>query len=157
MGADLSSNGLAEALQGFGGEKQRDSGVMFHVHVAEFELWAPLAMVIYHFAREAVENALRHAHADDIWIDVSRHPQAIVVGVQDNGRGFDTDAPTQEGRYGIGLMRERARVAGGELVLKSRLGNGTAISARFPLARPFPADGIEAKVLHRAEPKLDAG
>jgi signal transduction histidine kinase len=133
----LSAKGLAEALQTFGDEKQKDSGVAFHVHVADFDLWAPLALIIYHVARQAVENALRHARADDIWIDVSRQSQAIVVGVQDNGRGFDTEAPSEEGRYGIVMMHERVEVAGGEFSLKSTPGKGTVINARFPLAGPW--------------------
>jgi signal transduction histidine kinase len=128
----LGAKGLAEAIQSFTDEMGRDSGVVFHTDVADVDLPAPIALLLYHIAREGVMNALKHAHATDMWISVREDSESIELELRDNGDGFDTTAPGPEGHYGMSMMRERATIGGGTFQVESAPGEGTTITVRFP-------------------------
>lgn len=144
----LGAKGLAEAIQSFTDEMGRDSGVAFHTDVADVQLPAPIALLVYHIAREGVMNALKHAHATEMWITVSEDTESIEFELRDNGRGFDATAPGPEGHYGMAMMRGRATVGGGSFAVASAPTEGTTITARFPIsllqqesaAAPDPGD-----------------
>jgi signal transduction histidine kinase len=128
----LGAKGLSEALESFTDEVGRDSGVVFHHHVEDVPMPAPIALLIYHIAREGVMNALKHARATDIWVTVSEQDGDLELRLRDNGRGFDTSAPGPEGHFGMAMMRERAQVGGGTFEAESAPGQGTSITVRFP-------------------------
>jgi signal transduction histidine kinase len=130
----LGAKGLAEALESFTDEVGRDSGVAFHRDVQEVQLPAPIALLVYHVAREGVMNALKHASATDMWIQVAEEGEDIVLRLKDNGVGFDVSAPGPEGHFGMAMMRERAKVGGGSFTAESSPGEGTTITVRFPTA-----------------------
>ena len=130
----LGAKGLAEAIQSLTDEMGRDSGVDFHTDVADLQLPAPIALLVYQIAREGVMNALKHAHATDMWITVSEDAESIEFELRDNGRGFDPTAPGPEGHFGMALMRERAMVGGGSFEVTSAPTEGTTITARFPIS-----------------------
>jgi len=79
-------------------------------------------------------NALKHAHASDMWIAVTEDADDIVLELRDNGVGFDPEAPGPEGHFGMAMMRERAKVGGGTCEVKSAPGQGATITVRFPIA-----------------------
>jgi signal transduction histidine kinase len=130
----LGAKGLAEALESFTDEQGRDSGVVFHRDVADIALPAPIALLVYHIAREAVMNSLKHAQATDMWIAVRETGDNIELELRDNGVGFDTNAPGPEGHFGMAMMRERAKVGGGTIELQSAPGEGATITVRFPIS-----------------------
>jgi signal transduction histidine kinase len=57
----LGHAGLADALRGFIDEIGKDSGVRFHTDVTESQLPPPIALLVYHIAREGVMNAMKHS------------------------------------------------------------------------------------------------
>jgi NarL family two-component system sensor histidine kinase YdfH len=130
----LGAAGLAESLESFTDEVGRDSGIRFHHDVQEIDLPAPIALLIFHIAREGVMNALKHAEPADVWISVTEAQENIVLELRDNGAGFDATAPGPEGHFGMTMMRERAKVGGGTLDVKSSPDDGTTITVRFPVA-----------------------
>jgi signal transduction histidine kinase len=130
----LGATGLAESLESFTDEVGRDSGIRFHHDVREIQLPAPIALLIFHIAREGVMNALKHADPADVWISVMEADENILLELRDNGAGFDTTAPGPEGHFGMAMMRERAKVGGGTLDVKSSPDDGTTITVRFPTA-----------------------
>lgn len=130
----LGRKGLAEALDGFVAEMGRESETRFHTDVAEIELPPPIALLVYHVAREATMNAIKHAEPRNVWIEVREQEQDVELIVRDDGKGFDVEAPPPEGHYGLEMMRERAMVAGGTYELASAPGQGTVVTARFPTA-----------------------
>jgi signal transduction histidine kinase len=140
----LGAKGLAEALESFTDEQGRDSSVRFHRDVADIDLPAPIALLVYHIAREGVMNSLKHAQARDMWISVGEEGSDIVLTLRDNGVGFDTDAPGPEGHFGMAMMRQRAANGGGRFEVTSAPGEGTTIKVRFPTAllqRDQPSSG----------------
>jgi len=144
----LGAKGLAEALESFTDEVGKDSSIRFHRDVADIDLPAPIALLVYHIAREGVMNAMKHAQPRDVWIAVREEDDDIVLGLEDNGLGFDTSAPGPEGHFGMAMMRERAQVGGGNFEVESEPGQGTTITVRFPkslLQVEPPADGQGGK------------
>ena len=83
--------------------------------------------------QEALTNAVRHAGATRIQIDVSEHEGCVEVAVADDGRGFDP-ATTDSGGFGLTGMRERVELADGELDIDSGR-EGTTVRARLPVRR----------------------
>ncbi len=130
----LGATGLAESLESFTDEVGRDSGIRFHHDVQDIQLPAPIALLIFHIAREGVMNALKHARPTDVWIGVTESGENIVLRLRDNGAGFDVAAPGPEGHFGMAMMRERAQVGGGTFEVASTPGDGTTITVRFPTA-----------------------
>ncbi len=86
---------------------------------------------LYRLVLEALNNALKHADADTIEVDLRVEGDALVVGVRDDGRGFD---PGQErpGHLGLHTMQERAGALGGRLDVTSAPGEGTTVLVRAP-------------------------
>jgi two-component system sensor histidine kinase UhpB len=98
-------------------------------------------LVIYRVSQEAVGNAIRHSGGGRIEVRLRRQPGRVVLVVSDDGRGFSFD----EANTGLGLggMRERALLVGGELETESRPGSGTSIRLTVP-DRP-PEQGAESR------------
>ena len=130
----LGAKGLAEALESFTDEVGRDSGVRFHRDIEDVSMPAPIALLIYHIAREGLMNALKHADATDMWVAVREEGGFLELQLRDNGAGFDTSAPGPEGHFGMAMMRERAQVGGGTFEVFSVPAQGTTITVRFPTA-----------------------
>ena len=130
----LGATGLAESLESFTDEVGRDSGIRFHHDVQDIALPAPIALLIFHIAREGVMNALKHADPTDVWIAVTESGDDIILELRDNGAGFDVSAPGPEGHFGMEMMRERAQVGGGTFSVASEPNDGTRITVRFPTA-----------------------
>jgi signal transduction histidine kinase len=128
----LGRAGVAEAIHSFIAETGRDSEVQFHTDIDEVELPAPIALLLYHIAREGVMNGLKHAHASNMWLTVKQKGDEVEFELRDDGVGFDDQAPAPEGHYGLTMMRERATVGGGTYDLASSPGEGTRITVRFP-------------------------
>ena len=128
----LGRAGLGEAIRGFLVEMARESDVRLHADIDEVDVPAPIALLLYHNAREGVMNALKHAKASNIWVAVEQEGDEVEMVLRDDGVGFDVEAPGPEGHYGMTMMRERATVGGGTFAIKSVPGEGTTITVQFP-------------------------
>jgi len=107
---------------------------------------------IYNIACEALRNAFRHAHARRIEVEIRYEPRHFRLQVQDDGKGIDAKvlgAGGREGHYGLPGIQERAKLAGGKLVVRSGPGSGTEIELTIPASlayvratehRPMSAD-----------------
>jgi signal transduction histidine kinase len=83
--------------------------------------------------KEALTNVVKHAHATELRLSVRVQKRVLVVGVEDNGRGFVPDAPPP-GADGLRNMRERLGQMGGSCEITSAPRQGTKIIFRLPLA-----------------------
>jgi signal transduction histidine kinase len=98
----------------------------------------PLSEVIEHnllrIAREALANAIKHAEARRVLIELTFDQQNLRLRVEDNGCGFNVGASGSAGEGGFGLisMRERADQIKGALSLDSEPGRGTRVSVTVP-------------------------
>jgi len=86
-------------------------------------------------AQEAVSNAVRHAQPLHVQIALGAEAEFLQLSVTDDGCGME-ELPELHAQQGFGLtnMRERAHAIGGEWQISSRLGAGTRIDVRVPIA-----------------------
>jgi signal transduction histidine kinase len=88
----------------------------------------------YRVLQEALHNAVRHACAGRIEVDLTRAGWDLTVTVRDDGVGFAPD-PEEEGSRSLGLqsMRERAEALGGSFDLRTAPGAGTTVTVLLPV------------------------
>jgi signal transduction histidine kinase len=130
--APLERLGLAAALASLAEESAARGG--FAV-VCEVDLDGGLSgeeeRGVYRLVQEALNNVVKHADARRAAVVARRAEGAVEVEVRDDGAGFEGDAPGA-GRGLVG-MRERVAMLGGTIVIDSRPGAGTRITATLPL------------------------
>jgi signal transduction histidine kinase len=80
-------------------------------------------------ACEAISNAVRHGGAARVSLSLQRQGSHVQLRVRDNGAGFDLAA--QADGFGLGSMRDRATLAGGDLRISSVPGRGTEVEVRL--------------------------
>ena len=96
----------------------------------------PLGLAFRHSlvlaVREALNNALKHSGATEIWLRIARGPDRLRIQVQDQGRGFDLHAARKEGN-GLKNLRERLAALGGTAEVESAPGQGTTVRLTVPV------------------------
>ena len=97
-------------------------------------------LLLYHLAREALSNAIRHSNATSIVLVLDQEEDSIRLRVSDDGQGFNVLGVDSSSHFGLQLMRERVELAGGLLHVDSQPGEGTTVLARLPVEgkRPDP-------------------
>ena len=115
--------------------------------VVEYPLPLATAVTVYRFFQEALLNVLKHAEVDEAVASLTVDTRHLTAVVRDSGPGFDMARQPVAGvggrHVGLGLLRERARLAGGSVDVMSAPGAGTMLSLRLPR----PADSSEELVL----------
>jgi signal transduction histidine kinase len=86
----------------------------------------------YRLVQEALTNVVRHAKASAARVLVRIEEAGVRVEVSDDGSGFDVAAAGRGTRHGLAGMRERVRIEGGTLDIRSTPGDGTTVAAWFP-------------------------
>lgn len=93
-------------------------------------------LACFRIVQEAITNALRHAEASGIIVQITSTPDQICLSVADDGKGFDIDNPLDKDdeRISLGLIgiRERVTSLGGEFVIDSQPNTGTRVAACLP-------------------------
>jgi len=95
---------------------------------------------VYRIASEALRNAFRHAQARQIEVELRYGEKDFTVNVRDNGRGISREVLSggaREGHYGVRGMRERAKLAGGDLAIWSEKDSGTEVELNIPASRAY--------------------
>ncbi len=89
-------------------------------------------------AKEAMNNALKHAGARQVRVRLTLARDGFEIGIEDDGRGFGDGSTKPRPGTGNGLdnMRERMKSVGGELVLETRPGTGTSVTFRIACPQP---------------------
>lgn len=95
-----------------------------------------IQLVIYRVSQEAIGNAVRHSGASRVDAVLARNEDRFELTVTDDGSGFSFDQATSG--LGLGGMRERALLVGGELDVESRTGHGTTIRLSVPVREGNP-------------------
>jgi two-component system sensor histidine kinase DegS len=97
------------------------------------ELDRDVALAVFRIVQEGLRNVERHSGASELQLAVSTRADLIDVQLIDDGIGFDSNSPNQDG-MGLRSMKERAVVIGGDLTIESALGAGTTVQLTFPAA-----------------------
>jgi len=102
-------------------------------HFGEFaEIDREIALNCYRIIQELVQNSLKHAHASEIMVQITRTDNQLALLVEDDGTGFDT----QNTRKGMGTdnVARRAQFLKGELSVQSAKGQGTSTLVTIPVS-----------------------
>ena len=88
----------------------------------------------YYVAAEAVTNTVKHARASQVWLSAVQEPEALTVVVRDDGVGGACVECGTEQATGLGGLKDRVEALGGTLEVVSPDGEGTRLTATFPLS-----------------------
>ncbi|MCW5559569.1 MAG: sensor histidine kinase, partial [Verrucomicrobiae bacterium] len=103
---------------------------------------------LFRVMQEALNNVVRHAQARRLSVRVQADAAGVGICVRDDGSGFHEQTNRSQ-RTGLGLrsMRERVRLVGGELAVRSQPGSGTETEIRIPLAAARSGERTSTAVL----------
>jgi len=87
----------------------------------------------YFFVTESLANVLKHAEATHATISLTCGDGRLMLGVADDGRGFDPDTAPNDGLAGL---RDRIGALGGTVTVASTPGSGTRVLATLPVGGP---------------------
>jgi nitrate/nitrite-specific signal transduction histidine kinase len=129
----LEHQGLAAALQARLDAVERRGGARGELHIAGEDHLSPLMQAeLYHIAQEALNNTLKHAHAQRVDIHLLFSEIDVKLQIRDDGIGFNAANPSRGGQ-GLAGMRERAQRIGGDLSVESTTGRGTTVTFQAQL------------------------
>ena len=122
---------LVSELQALAQAIEEVSEVRIRVEIdptAEEILTGEEAHELIAFAKEALSNCVRHAHATRVVIALRHVGTRVQLSIRDNGTGFDVGLGSEK-RAGFARMEERIRKVGGRLNVESTVGRGTCLTA----------------------------
>jgi two-component system, NarL family, sensor histidine kinase UhpB len=131
----LDTLGLADTLENLVRDWQRryPAVVLSARHDLSAELGPTITLTIYRVAQEGLINALRHAQAQHVEIDLQSDAQRIVVTVSDDGVGLAPDW-SRPGHFGLRGLADRVEHLGGGFMVRNREPHGVRVTAEIPLA-----------------------
>jgi signal transduction histidine kinase len=129
----LEEGGLESALDWYLPNIERQTGIRicYEKTGSAPSLENSAAIHVYRILQEALNNAIRHARASEIWIRLQYSCGSLVLEVEDHGTGFIESSD----RPGIGLagMHERAEILGGQLYFFPATPAGTLVRLTVPI------------------------
>jgi signal transduction histidine kinase len=129
----LQKKGLVKALQDLIAPFNRTGKIAIQLesigslHSSSFQN----ELLVYRIIQELLQNAIKHAHATEVIIQIILEEELISIFVEDNGRGFDT-AFTKEG-LGFSQIRGLVTFVSGRFEVDSQVNKGCRVSIEFPL------------------------
>jgi signal transduction histidine kinase len=104
-----------------------DTTLYYEIEGTVYSLPAEVESNLLRMGQEALTNAIRHANADEIRVELIYDRDRVCLRVKDNGQGFGVGSiPSSEG-FGLLGMSERAERIGAQLTIRSQPGQGTEI------------------------------
>ena len=93
-----------------------------------------VSLCVYRVAQESLHNITKHSGARTAQVSLMKTSRAIHLRVSDTGCGFDNGSSGTRNGLGLISMKERMRLAGGTITIRSRSMIGTQIDVQVPLA-----------------------
>jgi len=138
----LGDYGLQAGLNVFITEigKLTNTPLSLEVHGDGVRLPQKIENNIFRIIQEAINNAIRHAGASRIAVELRATPAHLRIAVRDDGTGISPDQKRQGA--GIGNMRTRARLISARFeVMRNKDGDGTSVEVSLPISQTAPFSG----------------
>lgn len=109
------------------------SQISFEAHGLAFAMGQSQKINFYRIAQEAINNSIKHAHAEIISVQLNESGGIVRLSMEDNGKGFSEASPPAANRQnGLINMRDRTEIMGGELTIESDPQRGTLVIVEVP-------------------------
>jgi NarL family two-component system sensor histidine kinase LiaS len=129
--AGLDGAGLAPALREICAGYRDRLGVAVDASLDDVTVPAPVQHALLRIAQEACTNAVRHGHARQLAVSMTREDGHVELAVRDTGTGFDPAVP--QAGSGLAHIRDRVAELGGTVDIDSAPGRGAAVIVRVPV------------------------
>jgi two-component system NarL family sensor kinase len=104
-----------------------DTTLYYELEGAVYSLPTEVESNLLRIGQEALTNAIRHANADEIRVELVYDRDQVCLRVKDNGQGFGVGSMPSSDGFGLLGMSERAERIGAQLTIRSQPGQGTEI------------------------------
>jgi signal transduction histidine kinase len=134
--ASLDHLGLVTALQQYVEEFNRQYCIAVEfeaIGLQEKRLREDIETALYRIVQESLTNVALHAQASRVDVLLNLRDRQIIAIVEDDGIGFTPTTPTIESHLGLFGMTERVEMLGGQLIIESSPGKGTAVRVEVPV------------------------
>jgi signal transduction histidine kinase len=133
--AQLDDLGLPAAIRWNLMRQSRLAGFVPHFSAMDVPAVLPesIAIACYRISQEALTNAIRHGHAQNVWLSLKGGCAELQLEIRDDGEGFDPLLLEVGESMGMIGMQERAILANGQLAVCAQPGAGCMIVAKFAL------------------------
>jgi len=111
---------------------QYDKTITLDVSGEEPVLSSALKLHTFRLFQEALNNALKHAQAEQIHVNVFFDEKQLHLKIRDDGCGFDQNMINKESSFGLSIMEERVSLLDGIIHIQSTKGKGTEVYVILP-------------------------
>lgn len=133
---DLERTGLVGAIALLVERTAKSKGVDIHFF-HDFD-GSPLSeqaeVALYRIVQECLNNVWQHSNSRRARVELTRTERTVRISVRDWGRGFDPDR-VDTSRFGLVGVRQRARLLGGNVLIRSGVGRGCTVRVTLPLEK----------------------
>ena len=109
--------------------------VEFHQRNFPESLPNDVTLCLFRICQEALRNCARHSGAISARVTLGTTKDEICLAVADDGCGFDMESAAMKKGLGFTSMRERLRIVGGKMEVRSQRMHGTVIQVSIPMVR----------------------
>ncbi|WP_199168614.1 MULTISPECIES: sensor histidine kinase [unclassified Sporosarcina] len=106
--------------------------IHFQSNGAEKRFASNFEVGIFRLIQESVNNSIKHAKTDEIWVKIEWLRESVNILIKDQGIGFDTNE-VKEKSFGLIGMQERVELLKGKMKVNTKVGEGTSILFQIPL------------------------
>ena len=141
--------GLGEAVDSFMRRWEDQSGIEGEIEYdPDLRLSPNVELQLLRIVQEALSNVRKHSGATRARVELKRLDSKLVVHVEDDGTGFESDAsrPGDSPRFGLAIMRERAASIGGTIGFDSAPGRGVKVQVEVPMTEAVPTAEMTGEI-----------
>ncbi len=157
----LSKSDLHETFEWLAQQFQTKHGLTVFLDACEgIELPSePLRAILYKAAQEMLFNVVKHAGVTEATLRLRRRGGYICLSVSDRGRGFNPEEPGRTGGFGLLSIRERVKLLGGRMKIRSAKGKGSTFLIIVPDSQPQMTQpkNITIQSVPRHDPWAESG
>lgn len=129
MPASLLKHGLAASLKDFcEGLESKQTRIVLQTFGLRDDIPPEKSIVVYRIIQELVNNAVKHAEASEILVQVMQEGALLSFTVEDDGKGFDVAAASEKPGIGMSSVKARVDYLKGTMDVTSESGVGTSVT-----------------------------
>ncbi len=138
---DLDELGIVEAIESLVADARTEIPTVTFQHDRLHGRLPPmLETTVFRIVQESLSNVRKHAAASTVRVELRQEENHVRIRISDDGCGFEP-ARVDEDRFGLEGIRQRARLCGGEPLIRSAPGHGTTVDVSLPIPTRSAADG----------------